>query len=211
MCSRGFIAATLLSALPAAVPAWTQTNPFSHRAHLKIGLQCTGCHAGALSSTKASDNNLPAAQVCRNCHESVRIKDPERTLLKDFNHQLHVKLGNTAPVLARAVDSGAYLAPPGDIRRHLDTKNACVACHRGLEESDSVSKAALPHMADCLVCHRKIDAPFSCEKCHEPGAHLKPGDHTSDYIDRHSSGKLALDKKACIICHGRKFTCLGCH
>lgn len=201
----------LLHAILAAAPAWSQVKPFSHRVHLKVGLQCAGCHAAALNSTKASDNNLPTERSCRNCHESVQIKEPEQTLLKDFNHQLHLRLGNVAPLLAKAISSGAYLAPHGDIRRHLQTNNACAACHRGLEESDSVSKAAFPHMADCLVCHGKIDAPFSCEKCHQPGAHLKPADHVSDYVDRHSGGKLALDKKSCAICHGRRFTCLGCH
>jgi len=209
--SRGWITTVLLSALPLAAPAWSEPKPFSHKAHLAAGLQCEGCHAAAITSVKSSDNNLPGEKACRDCHESVRIKDPRKTLLKDFNHQLHLKLGNAAPLLAKAIDSGAYLAPPGDIRPRLETKNACMACHRGLEESESPGKEALPQMADCLVCHSKIDAPFSCEKCHEPGAHLKPPDHTSDYIDRHSSGKLTLDKKSCVICHGRRFTCLGCH
>ena len=67
-------------------------------------------------------------------------------------------------------------------------------------------------MADCLVCHNKIDNPFSCEKCHTaPAVQLKPPSHTADYVDTHSSGKLQLDKPSCVICHGKEFTCLGCH
>jgi hypothetical protein len=66
-------------------------------------------------------------------------------------------------------------------------------------------------MADCLVCHSQIDPPFSCEFCHAPGDHLKPVSHTPDFIDTHTSGKLKLDKSSCAVCHGRTFTCQGCH
>lgn len=185
---------------------------FSHRVHLRLKLDCSRCHAAAPSSTAVSDNLLPSPASCKPCHDEVSIKRPAAVALKNFNHALHLKLGNVAPVLAAAIDANNYLSkPPPDLRRQLNTANACVACHRGLEESDAVSKAAYPLMADCLVCHSKIDPPFSCEKCHEPGPHLKPDDHTPDFLDTHNSGKLKLDKPSCAVCHGRKFTCLGCH
>jgi len=120
-------------------------------------------------------------------------------------------MGNFARIIAAAIDAKSYLSPAGDIRRHLNTTNACVACHRGLEESDAVAKVNMPQMADCLVCHTQIDPPFSCEQCHARGPHLKPASHTRDYIDTHSSGKLKLDKPSCVVCHGREFRCLGCH
>jgi hypothetical protein len=184
---------------------------FSHRLHLKLGVECTNCHASAATSTKVSDNNLPDKSACLRCHKDVRINKPPVTNLAKFSHRQHLEMGSIAPVIAAAIDSKTYLSNPDDIRRHLNTKNACVACHRGLEESDAVTKAALPQMADCLVCHSNIDPPFSCETCHEPGASLKPASHTPDYIDIHSSGKANLDKASCIICHGKRFTCLGCH
>jgi hypothetical protein len=120
-------------------------------------------------------------------------------------------MGNVASAIANAVDRKTYLSPPGDIRSHLNTTNPCEACHRGLRESDQVTRAALPRMADCLVCHNQIDYPSSCEKCHERGAKLKPGNHKPDFLDTHTSGKLGLDKTSCAVCHGRQFTCLGCH
>ena len=118
---------------------------------------------------------------------------------------------NVAPVIAAAIDKKTYLQPPGDIRRHLDTANACQACHRGLEESDQVTPAAMPQMADCLVCHTEIDNPFSCEKCHAKDAQLKQASHVSGFMSSHTSGKLNLDKTTCVACHGRNFRCLGCH
>ncbi len=80
-----------------------------------------------------------------------------------------------------------------------------------MEESDRVGPANMPQMADCLVCHNKIDNPFSCEFCHAKNANLKPANHSADFLDTHTAGKLKLDKTTCAVCHGRKFTCLGCH
>jgi hypothetical protein len=189
-----------------------EAKPFSHRLHLKLKAECTVCHAGAPSSAKAADNLLPMAEMCAECHESVSIKQPAARLVTKFNHQLHVKLGNIAPVIAAAIKSKAYLSDPGDVLAHLNTKNACTACHRGLETSEAVTPAAFPKMADCLVCHNKIQPPFSCEKCHATGVELRPASHLdTKFFDLHSSGKMQFDRASCAVCHGRQFNCLGCH
>lgn len=203
----GLAALACLSGLAAA----EAPRPFSHKLHLKLKPDCLACHASVATSRRVADNNLPAQEVCLGCHSRLAIKAPARTLLDRFDHQLHLKLGNVAPVIAAAIDSGRYLSAPGDVRRHLATKNRCVACHRGIEESEAVSNAVFPRMADCLVCHHKVDPPFSCELCHAPGPQLKPASHTGDWVDRHSSGKAKLDKESCAVCHGRRFTCQGCH
>jgi predicted CXXCH cytochrome family protein len=200
----------LLLAVFAWGAAWGAA-PFSHRFHLGMGLECVGCHTAAASSTKVEDNLLPAKSVCLGCHEDVEIPAPPSTKLSKFSHALHLRIGNVAPFIAGAIDHQNYLQPPGDIRRHLNFKNPCQACHRGLEESDQVTRAALPQMADCLVCHSHIEAPFSCEDCHANVAQLKPANHTPRFTDAHSSGKLNLDKTTCAVCHGRTFTCRGCH
>lgn len=186
--------------------------PFSHRVHLATKLECVTCHAAALQSTKVEDDLLPQKQVCLECHEDAAIPPPLAVRITKFSHQLHLRMGNVAPILAAAIDHQNYLQPVGDIRRHLNGKNACEACHRGLEESDRVTPAALPQMADCLVCHTQIEPPFSCEDCHAQNAQLKPPSHdTPHFLDAHSSGRLALDKSTCALCHGRVFQCMGCH
>jgi predicted CXXCH cytochrome family protein len=192
--------------------AWAA--PFSHRIHLAVGLKCVGCHREAASSAGVGDNLLPQKRVCLGCHDDRQVSIPSQppaTRLARFSHALHLKMGDTAPYIASAIDHQRYLQPSGDIRRHLNTRNPCEACHRGLEESDQVTRAALPEMADCLVCHTVIDPPFSCEDCHAKDDQLKPASHTEHFVDAHSSGKLQLDKATCVVCHGRTFTCMGCH
>jgi len=202
----------ILVSISAVSLAQAQTRkPFSHRLHLKLTLECTHCHIAAAASSRVDDNLLPKKEVCQPCHKDVVIPSSRPKPLARFSHVQHLKLGNIAPVLARAIDSKTYLSPPGDIRAHLNGKNPCTACHRGLEESDAVTAASLPRMADCLVCHSQVDPPDSCGFCHDKGMNLKPANHTSDLLDSHNRKNAALDKTSCAVCHGRKFTCLGCH
>jgi hypothetical protein len=185
--------------------------PFSHKLHLQLQPECTSCHVSAPVSTTMADNLLPRKEVCLGCHDERTIASPPAVRLARFNHALHLKLGNAAPAIAAAIDQRKYLQPAAGIRRYLETRNACMACHRGLEDSEEVTRAALPQMADCLVCHNRIEPPFSCEQCHGKDSGLRPASHTADFMDTHSSGKLRLDKPSCAVCHGRDFTCMGCH
>jgi len=193
---------------------------FSHQVHLKqASVTCLTCHQAAASSA-ATDANMPEQQVCRSCHTGDPLAEVDTSFLGEkrpaertyrFNHEFHVQMGNVAPLLAAAIDGGDYLGKPGEMRRHLETQNACDACHRGLAETAVVGKVNLPQMSDCLVCHSEIDNPFSCEKCHLEGVNLKPASHTREFADGHSTGKLGLDKTTCLPCHGKHFTCMGCH
>ena len=195
---------------------------FSHKLHLgTVGLGCTSCHSSVSESEESGDSNLPSSDLCLACHNGGEAPEidvsaldekeaPERTFY--FNHQFHLAMGNVAPVIAAAIDSGDYLGHVPDIRVQLNSSIACVGCHRGLSDADTVdSKLHLPHMSDCLVCHNDIDNPFTCEKCHPPDAQIKPADHTREFVDTHSTGRANLDKLSCQPCHGRRFTCMGCH
>ena len=202
----------LLLAIASAAAAQTP-QPFSHEAHLKLPaeLTCLGCHSSVPSSTRLEDNNLPPAAVCLGCHTEVIVKERAPGILSRFNHQKHLSFGNIAPVIRAAIDSKAYLSSAGDIRRHLDSGNACAACHRGMEQSTALAKSDFPQMADCLVCHSKIEPPYSCEFCHTKGAKLDPPSHVEEFLDTHHRKDTNVDRTTCAVCHGRKFTCRGCH
>jgi hypothetical protein len=189
--------------------ATTQAADFSHALHGKLKLECTSCHTRASASTKVEDNLLPTAESCKPCHESVLIKQPATTRLAKFDHAFHAKFANIAPVIAAAIKANTYLGDAGKRAAHLNTTNACASCHRGIESSTSVTaRNHHPEMADCLVCHNKIDPPFSCETCHGNDKTLKPASHTAAYLDSHTRKS---EKIGCAICHGKRFTCLGCH
>ena len=189
-----------------------QGKPFPHRTHLELGMDCATCHASVAASTTVSDNLLPNSTVCKQCHDTVSIPPPRPTSLTKFSHARHVKLGNIAPAISAAIDKKTYLGNPDDIRAHLKpTANACLACHRGIDTSMKVSDANMPQMADCLVCHNQIEPPFSCAQCHDPKwSGLVPASHhAEDWENRHST--KAVSKQGCSLCHGQKFTCMGCH
>ena len=133
-----------------------------------------------------------------------------------FSHELHLKLPPVAPVLSKAIDAGDYIAGLGSDPARLKpllagAGNQCEGCHRGMAAAVSVGKLNYPHMSDCLVCHNEIENPFSCEKCHTGEARaLRPASHVDrDFADGHS--KKTVSKQECAVCHGRKFSCLGCH
>ncbi len=206
--------------------AWGATAAeleFSHELHLgKVGLSCNFCHSSVAQSAEASDQNLPQSQLCLACHDGQTAPSVDVSALAErkpaprdfaFSHEQHLAYDNIAGKIAEAIDDGKYLGPVPDIREQLSSDGACAGCHRGLERAAKVdSDVHLPHMADCLVCHDQIDNPFSCEQCHAPEFQIKPDNHTREFVDQHSTGKMtAAQKLTCQPCHGRNFTCMGCH
>lgn len=199
-------------ALVLAAAAMAQEKRFfSHPPHLALKLECKDCHAAALASKDPTDNLLPAREMCAKCHKNALVSPPKATKLAHFSHAQHLQIGNVAPLIARAIDTGRYLLPAtAALRKSLDTNNVCLACHRDVL-GEAPAHDAMRRMADCLVCHNQIAPPDSCERCHGSGAALKPATHTASFLDTHSGGNAKLDKSTCAVCHGRNFTCLGCH
>ena len=201
--------------LGAALLHHAQAAEFSHKLHLKMVPKCVDCHSDVVTSTRIEDNNLPNEAKCVRCHTGGRtIRPPERTQINRFSHQQHLQPGNISKLLATAIDKKNYLSakPTAGIRQHLEgNQNPCTACHRGIEQNEAISHDNLPQMADCLVCHSKIDPPDSCATCHAKTMVLKPANHVEGFFSDHSSAKMVPDKTSCATCHGRRFTCLGCH
>ena len=203
--------AAVIAGLTLALAAAAQRRPFSHKYHLTQVAACEQCHQGVTESTKATDNVLPHESACATCHDEVKIAEPRPRKVSFFNHQLHLKLGNPAPLISSAIDKGLYLSPPGNRKQLLSSNNACSSCHQGIEQSETPNGKNHPAMADCLVCHNKIDPPDSCAKCHAKGFDLTPENHGPRWIDEHSKASANIDKTGCAVCHGKKFTCRGCH
>lgn len=202
----------LLVVAAAAAPK----RPFSHKYHLTQVSSCENCHSAATESTKAEDNLIPDKSACVNCHDEVEIAGPRATAVDRFNHARHVKAGNPAPRIAAALQAKTYLGgetpPPAQLEAARD---ACTGCHHGVAESENVprDKATRAHflrMADCLVCHDKLNPPESCKHCHVAKTpNFRPPSHGPDFKDKH--GEKVPDKAGCAVCHGRKIACKECH
>lgn len=200
----------------AASGAAAPKRPFSHKYHLTQVAACENCHTAAAASTKASDNLIPDKSACVTCHDEIEIGEMRPVGVQKFNHAKHVAMGSVAPLIAGAIRGKAYLGQtPPTAETLAAAKDACTGCHHGIPESENVdhskpAKAHFPQMADCLVCHNKISPPDSCKQCHvESTPNFRPTSHAADFGDKHSD--KGLDKSSCATCHGRKFTCKGCH
>src|SRR5947209_7883829 len=164
---------TRLSIVPVVVAAASlvsaQPYAFAHRTHLELKLECARCHPAIPAATRPDRDRMFSPDACGECHGKAILDlrpAPQSTVVK-FSHKGHAELGNVAPVILAAIRDGRYPGAVDDqLRRDLETSNACTACHRGLARSDEVTSAALPRMADCLVCHSNADPPRSCLKCH---------------------------------------------
>ena len=69
-------------------------------------------------------------------------------------------------------------------------------------------------MTNDLLQQLRNDVPSSAaaaQRCDELVAKERLWPLLAGFMDAHSSGKMKLDKTTCAVCHGRQFTCMGCH
>lgn len=162
--------------LLAAIAVRAQPYQFSHRTHLTMKLACVRCHphipeSMALAATQAQ---IISEDACGDCHGKaiLNLAPAPVPILAHFSHKLHLSMKPTS---------------------------ACGACHRGLLESDSITRDLLPRMTECLVCHTEVNPPESCLRCHAAGAQLKPASHTPEFLAAHA-GQAGKDPQ-CRTCH----------
>ena len=192
--------------------ALASAAPFSHRLHLKLKPDCTNCHTTVTHSTRAEDNNLPSAAVCKPCHENAAIPAPPKTLLAHFSHEKHLQLGNVAPIIAKAIDSGQYLSPAGDIRGHLNgTQRVPRVPPRHRDIGCGEPRRTCRKWPTAWFATTKSSCRSVARSCHGAGAKLRPADHPPEFLESHSRPDAKFDKTTCAVCHGRRFRCLGCH
>lgn len=123
-----------------------QPIKFSHKLHAGYyEIDCKYCHTGVEKSKSA---NIPSANICMNCHNSIRTTAPEiqkiyKAIETDtpiqwvrvhnlpdlsyFNHSQHVKVGG------------------------ID----CQDCHGNIQEMEVVQQYSLLTMGWCIDCHRQ--------------------------------------------------------
>jgi mono/diheme cytochrome c family protein len=126
----------------------TQPIPFSHKLHAgQYKIDCNYCHTGVRKSMSA---NIPSANICMNCHNTIKPESPEiqkiyAAIEKDepiewvrihnlpdlayFNHSQHVKVGGLE----------------------------CQTCHGPIQEMEVVQQYSPLTMGWCINCHRQTE------------------------------------------------------
>lgn len=134
-----------------------QPIAFTHKVHLKNGMQCTDCHKGVAEGPDAS---IPNVSLCMTCHQVIATDKPEIKKVAAYQ-----KKGEQVPW--RRVywfyqsDHVKFRHAP-HIRAGLD----CKTCHDDMrQETTAVRKAGLT-MGFCVGCHREKKAPTDCTTCH---------------------------------------------
>ncbi|MCG3133288.1 MAG: hypothetical protein HMLKMBBP_00413 [Planctomycetes bacterium] len=179
---------------------------FSHKFHLSRGTTCEDCHEGTETKDRAP---MPALEFCMDCHEEI---DAEKEPAKTVAAFLDKKSGK--PEWSRVT------AQPKDIvfshKTHLaGKKTACADCHRGIEESDAVSKQLFTDMDACMACHASKGATNECATCHSdmgpgwmPPSHQRAWDVMHGQAVRRGAPQGRLED--CALCH-TDTTCRSCH
>ena len=143
---------------PVPLPPPVQPIPYSHKVHLALGLQCTGCHT---NPEAAGLMTFPATSICMKCHTSVAKNRPPIEKLASFDK-------SSTPVPWVRV----YTVLPGvnwNHRRHLDAGMKCEMCHGDVSQVDAngmTNFKSVTSMGGCLSCHKLHNAPTTCTTCH---------------------------------------------
>lgn len=210
-----------------------------HKLHLDNGLSCEVCHSAALTSTKASDRNLPPHTLCAACHRAELPNAHEmfpRSGCSDCHEGwvegLPEHIGPDLAPLADAPRPPAVVFPTARLnfshQLHVDQGAVCLDCHQGIDSADRGTVQHLPTMDTCLGCHDGRRAPDECTTCHladpasgrvatgldsqllAPKGRFRPDDHGDpEWLHRHEFAARA-DQDQCAACHEQR-ECLQCH
>lgn len=129
-----------------------QPVPYSHALHVgELGLDCRYCHT---TVERAAHANIPAAEVCLNCHKSVFTESAKLLPVREA-----FATGKAIPwVKVHDLADFAYF----DHSAHVNAGVGCVTCHGRVDRMEVVSQQAKLTMSWCLDCHRN------------PEPHLRP-------------------------------------
>lgn len=141
---------------PSPHPAPEQPIPYSHKTHLALGLQCSGCHTNPEPGKLMT---FPATSTCMACHQAIATDKPAIQKLASY-----AKSGEPIPWVR------VYRVLPGVTwthRKHLDAGIKCEICHGQVAEMQMMSEAtSTTTMGVCLHCHTLHNAPTVCSTCH---------------------------------------------
>ncbi len=136
-----------------------QPLPFSHKAHVALGVKCRDCHAIKDPGFAAG---YPLEATCMACHVAIKTESPHIQKLAEFSK-------TEQPVPWEKI----YRVPDYVWFSHAshveDAALGCETCHGPVAEREALFKEKKTSMLSCMECHAKHSAPNDCDLCHDPG------------------------------------------
>jgi len=133
-----------------------QPTAFSHKLHMKSGLQCISCHTTSESKDQAG---IPNAKDCLACHRKFETDSATLQILVEYEKT------------RREISWVRIYRLPGFVffghQAHLKAKTTCATCHGEVQERDVLWQEKEISMAACLNCHKERNASTDCNLCHE--------------------------------------------
>lgn len=134
----------------------TQPVPYSHKAHVALGLQCRQCHT---NPDPGAQMTFPASATCMMCHNTIAKDRPAIRKLTELAK-------SSEPISWVRV----YKITPGVTwthRKHLQAGMQCVMCHGNVAQLDAMAQTtSVLAMASCINCHQAHNANTACSTCH---------------------------------------------
>ncbi|WP_020532374.1 cytochrome c3 family protein [Flexithrix dorotheae] len=125
-----------------------QPIPFSHKLHAGYyEIDCKYCHTGVEKSKNA---NIPSANICMNCHNSIRTTSPEM-------NKIYTAIENNEPIQWVRVHNLPDLAYFNHSQHVKVGGLDCENCHGDIKEMEVVQQHSLLTMGWCIDCHRETD------------------------------------------------------
>lgn len=124
-----------------------QPVEYSHKLHAgDLGIDCLYCHSNV---EKAPVANIPATQVCMNCHTLVKADSDKLLPVRES-----WMTGKPIEwVRVHKIGEYAYF----DHSIHVTRGVGCKSCHGNVAQMDEVIQKEPLSMGWCLDCHRKPD------------------------------------------------------
>ena len=176
-----------------------QPVPFSHKVHAgQLGLDCRYCHSFVET---AAHSNIPAAQVCMNCHSQVQKDNPKLAPLREA-----WATGKPVEwVQIHKTPDHAYFNHSVHINRGV----SCVSCHGRVDQMDVVAQDQSLSMDWCLTCHRAPETALRpLDKVTDLGWHAMPQVKESIEQAQLNLGQKLKDQRGV---NPPVSNCAGCH
>lgn len=125
-----------------------QPIAYSHKLHAgQYQIQCRYCHTGVNVSKSA---NIPSANICMNCHNTIKRESPEI-------QKIYTAIEQDKPIEWVRVHNLPDLAYFNHAQ-HVNVGGVqCQQCHGEIQTMEVVEQRSSLTMGWCIDCHRKTD------------------------------------------------------